>query len=74
MAILHRMRTSCCLRDVLKGVLDAHHVPEEKQGGLFGALEEANAVPELAEPAHVMAKNMVRAMAAFVGHPMAERT
>jgi len=46
----------------LKAVLDANGVPEEKQRPLFDALDEINAIPELVELAHIMAKDAVRAL------------
>ena len=57
-------------RDVLQGVLEAHHVPEDKRADLLRALEEANAVPALVELAHVMAQDAVRALnrCEVIGH------
>ena len=47
---------------VLKAVLDANGVPQDKQAPLFEALAAANAVPELVELAHIMARDAVRAL------------
>ncbi len=49
-------------REILKAVLDANRVPDEKQAALTAALEEANKVPELVELAHIMAKDAVRGL------------
>ena len=49
-------------RDRLQYVLDLNHVPEDKQERLLSALDEVNAVPELVELAHIMAKDAVRAL------------
>ena len=46
----------------LRTVLEANRVPEKKQEPLFEALEAANAVPELVELAHIMAKDAVRGL------------
>lgn len=46
----------------LQEVMDRHGVPEDKQADLLRALDEANAVPELVELAHVMAKDAVRSL------------
>jgi len=48
--------------DALRAVLNANAVPQEKQAPLFDALDEINAVPELVELAHIMAKDAVRAL------------
>ena len=54
----------------LQEVLDLHRVPEDKKGMLLKALDEANAVPELVELAHVMAKDAVRSLirCTVIGH------
>lgn len=51
------LSASCLLE-----VLDLHHVPEDKKDRLLDALDEANAVPELVELAHIMAKDAVRSL------------
>ncbi|MBE5799072.1 MAG: hypothetical protein E7321_03880 [Clostridiales bacterium] len=48
--------------EVLQSVLDANGVPQEKQAPLFDALHQINAIPELVELAHIMAKDAVRAL------------
>ena len=47
---------------VLQAVLDANGVPQDMQAPLFEALAAANAVPELVELAHIMARDAVRAL------------
>ena len=49
-------------RENLQYVMDLNHVPEDKQLRLLDALDRANAVPELVELAHIMAKDAVRAL------------
>ena len=49
-------------REVLLSVLEANRVPPEKQRPLLDALDAANAVPELVELAHIMAKDAVRGL------------
>ena len=49
-------------RETLLAVLDANRVPEEKQLPLLDALDRANAVHELVELAHIMARDAVRGL------------
>ncbi len=49
-------------RERLQYVMDLNHVPGAKQQKLLDALDAAEAVPELTELAHVMAKDAVRAL------------
>ena len=49
-------------RERLISVLDVNRVPEDRQRKLLDALDEANAVPELVELAHIMAKDAVRGL------------
>ena len=49
-------------REVLLDVLRENHVPEDRQQPLLKALEAANAVPELVELAHIMARDAVRGL------------
>ena len=49
-------------RDALQYVLDWNHVPDTEQEMLFSALEAVNAIPELVELSHVMARDAVRAL------------
>ncbi|MDR2505044.1 MAG: acyltransferase domain-containing protein [Oscillospiraceae bacterium] len=46
----------------LLSVLDLNNVPEPKRDILFRALEGINAVPELVELSHIMAKDAIRAL------------
>ena len=49
-------------RETLIRVLEDNKVPEDKQKALLDALDETNAVPELIELAHIMAKDAVRGL------------
>ncbi len=49
-------------RETLICVLEDNKVPEDKQKALLDALDETNAVPELVELAHIMAKDAVRGL------------
>ena len=49
-------------RETLIRVLEDNKVPEDKQKALLDALDETNAVPELVELAHIMAKDAVRGL------------
>lgn len=49
-------------RERLQYVLDLNHVPDDKQERILVALDEANAVPELVELAHIMAQDAVRSL------------
>ena len=49
-------------REILTDVLNANQVPSKMQLPLLEALNTANAVPELVELAHVMAKDAVRGL------------
>ena len=49
-------------RETLLEVLNTNQVPEAKQQALLDALDAANAVPELVELAHIMAKDAVRGL------------
>ena len=49
-------------RETIIRVLEDNQVPEDKQKALLDALDEANAVPELVELAHIMAKDAVRGL------------
>ena len=49
-------------RETLEQVLEKNRVPEEKRQPLYDALAQANAVPELVELAHIMARDAVRGL------------
>ena len=49
-------------RETLLAVLEENGVPADRQRPLLDALDAANAVPELVELAHVMAKDAVRGL------------
>ena len=59
---LETSETKLLPRETLRKVLEENRVPAEKQQPLFDALEAANAVPELVELAHIMARDAVRGL------------
>ena len=59
---LETAETELLPRETLRQVLEENWVPGEKQAPLFAALDEANAVPELVELAHIMATDAVRGL------------
>ena len=59
---LETAETELLPRETLRQVLEENGVPGEKQAPLFAALDEANAVPELVELAHIMATDAVRGL------------
>ncbi|MBP5728563.1 MAG: hypothetical protein J6Y48_15940, partial [Clostridia bacterium] len=59
---LESTATELLPRETLIAVLDANHVPADKQQALLEALDAANAVPELVELAHIMAEDAVRGL------------
>lgn len=61
-ADLEADETELLPRDTLQRVLAENKVPSEKQALLLEALDAANAVPELVELAHIMAKDAVRGL------------
>ena len=59
---LESEETELLPRETLISVLNANRVPEDRQRKLLDALDAANAVPELVELAHIMAKDAVRGL------------
>lgn len=55
-------------RERLQYVLDLNHVPDDKQARVLEALDQANAVPELVDLAHIMAQDAVRALNRNTAH------
>ena len=59
---LESNETELLPRETLLAVLEENRVPENRQRLLLEALDEANAVPELVELAHIMALDAVRGL------------
>ena len=59
---LESTETELLPREMLLTVLDENRVPEDRKLPLLDALDAVNAVPELVELAHIMARDAVRGL------------